>query len=217
MTSIYSRDEFYDLVWTYPLNDLAARLNLPVWRIRKLCLWHVIPLPGQRHWVRLAEGLRSARTPLRPLADGSLDTVDIRRKTQPRSTYARHVITLSKDTIAGQNSTKRTLEECMSEIGHSQQLILDLAARMQATRAIANIAIALVCTRDSENDEEKERFLKEAFPFLLENAATAPAQATKPELDKWMRQREQDFLNADLKKIMAQIEQLRALSKSAVS
>ncbi|MBA8846326.1 hypothetical protein FHW02_004416, partial [Ochrobactrum sp. RH1CCR137] len=49
---------------------------------------------------------------------------------------------------------------------------------------------------------------------LLKNAATAPAQATKPELDQWMRQREQDFLNANLQKITAQIEQLRSQTKA---
>ncbi|NKB79918.1 hypothetical protein HED49_20030 [Ochrobactrum daejeonense] len=50
--------------------------------------------------------------------------------------------------------------------------------------------------------------------MLLKNAATAPAQATKPELDRWMRQREQDFLNDDLNKIIAQIEQLRGAVKA---
>ncbi len=96
----------------------------------------------------------------------------------------------------------------IDDINHLHQLILNLAARLQATEAIANAAITMVCAMDDKKGAAKDKFLKETFPMLLKNAATAPAQATKPELDAWMRQREQDFLNADLQKITAQIEQL---------
>ena len=51
--------------------------------------------------------------------------------------------------------------------------------------------------------------------MLLKNAATA--QATKPELDQWRRQREQDFLNVDLHKITTQIEQLSETSKAKLA
>jgi len=102
----------------------------------------------------------------------------------------------------------------MSDIEHLHQLILNLAARLQATEAIANAAISLACAMDDKKGEIREKFLKETFPMLLKNAASAPAQATKPELDQWMRQREQDFLNADLQKINSQIEQLKAKTKS---
>jgi len=105
------------------------------------------------------------------------------------------------------------------DIQHLHQLILNLAARLQATEAVANAAIAMVCAMDDKKSSARDKFLKETFPMLLKNAATAPAQATKPELDQWMRQREQDFLNTDLQKIVTQIEQLygAAKAKSAVN
>ncbi|MBB5703636.1 hypothetical protein FHS76_003545 [Ochrobactrum daejeonense] len=101
-----------------------------------------------------------------------------------------------------------------NDINHLHQLILNLAARLQSTEAIANAAISLACAADDKKGGAKDKFVKETFPMLLKNAATAPAQATKPELDRWMRQREQDFLNDDLNKIIAQIEQLRGAVKA---
>ncbi|WP_273793939.1 hypothetical protein [Brucella anthropi] len=101
-----------------------------------------------------------------------------------------------------------------NEINHLHQLILNLAAQLQATEAIATAAISIVCAMDDRKGGAKDRFLKDTFPMLLKNAATAPAQATKPELDQWMRQREQDFLNADLHKITSQIDQLKAATKA---
>ncbi len=105
----------------------------------------------------------------------------------------------------------------MTDIEHLHQLILNLAARLQATEAIANAAISMICASDSKKGGSKEKFLKETFPLLLENAARAPAQATKPELDQWLRQREQDFLNADLNKITSQIENLGGRDKAAIN
>lgn len=105
----------------------------------------------------------------------------------------------------------------MTDIEHLHQLILNLAARLQATEAIANAAISMVCAIDEKKGGAREKFLKETFPLLLLNAANAPSQATKPELDQWLRQRAQDFLNEDLSKITAQIEQLRGQTKATVN
>ncbi|EFM56111.1 MULTISPECIES: hypothetical protein [Brucella] len=105
----------------------------------------------------------------------------------------------------------------MNDIEHLHQLILNLAARLQATEAIANAAISMVCAMDDKKGAAKDKFLKETFPLLLKNAAVAPAQATKPELDQWLRQREQDFLNANLQKITTQIDQLCGQVKATVN
>ncbi|KAB2688418.1 hypothetical protein [Brucella tritici] len=102
----------------------------------------------------------------------------------------------------------------MNDIEHLHQLILNLAARLQATEAIATTAIALICTMDDKKGGVKDRFLTETFPMLLMNAANAPSQATKPELDQWLRQREQDFLNENLQKVTAQTEMLANQTKT---
>lgn len=93
----------------------------------------------------------------------------------------------------------------MSDIEHLHQLILNLAARLQATEALATTAIAMLCA-STDKPISKDSFVKDIFPRLLHNAANAPGQATKPELDTWMRQREQDFLNQALQKIIAKAD-----------
>lgn len=101
----------------------------------------------------------------------------------------------------------------MNDIEHLHQLILNIAARLQATEAIANAAIAVICATD-DTEKAKERFLKEVFPTLLLNAINAPSQATKPELDAWMRQREQDFLNVNLQKIISLVNETATFEES---
>lgn len=105
----------------------------------------------------------------------------------------------------------------MNDIEHLHQLVLTLAARLQATEAIANAAVAMLCAEIDGNRSVKDKFLTETFPSLLLGAINAPAQATKPELDTWLRQRQQDFLYASLKQIVTQMEQLSAKPESAVN
>lgn len=89
MTRLFSRSAFHHLVWSLPLAELAQRLNIPAYRICNLCRWHVIPMPGARHWTRLAAGHSSPVTPLKPLGNSMSDVVNIDCRTQPRSTYTR--------------------------------------------------------------------------------------------------------------------------------
>lgn len=93
----------------------------------------------------------------------------------------------------------------MTDIEHLHQLILNLAARLQATEAVANAAIALAASRNKNKAEPGDQALESIFSTLLKNAASAPDQATKKELDVWMRSREQDFLKASLEKINLQL------------
>lgn len=54
----------------------------------------------------------------------------------------------------------------MTDIEHLHQLILNLAARLQATEAIANAAISMVCAIDEKKGGAREKFLKETFRFF---------------------------------------------------
>ncbi|GAA5628809.1 hypothetical protein Brsp05_04108 [Brucella sp. NBRC 12953] len=105
----------------------------------------------------------------------------------------------------------------MSDVEHLHQLILNLAARLQATEAVANAAIALAVTRTASTTETVEPSLETIFARLLESAAAAPDQATKKELDIWMRSREQDFLNASLQKIKLQRDALSPTQEQIVN
>ncbi|WP_273793938.1 hypothetical protein [Brucella anthropi] len=89
---MFSRATFHQLVWSLPLAELAQRLDIPARRICNLCRWHVIPMPGERYWTRLAAGELPHRTPLRPPGKGMTDMVDITCRMQPRCTYARRAM-----------------------------------------------------------------------------------------------------------------------------
>lgn len=112
---------------------------------------------------------------------------------------------------------RNLVESIMNDIEHLHQIILNLTARLQATEAMANAAIAMICETDEKGNSAKARFLTQKFPALLKRAANAPAQATKPELDAWLRQREQDFLNTSLKDIIAQLEHAMVKSKTDIN
>jgi len=89
MARLFSRERFHNLVWSQPVAELAEWLRIPAYRISDLCRWHVIPMPGDRHWARLAAGEPLPVTLLRPSGKSLPEQVDIDCRTQPRATYAR--------------------------------------------------------------------------------------------------------------------------------
>ncbi len=105
----------------------------------------------------------------------------------------------------------------MSDVEHLHQLILNLAARLQAAEAVANAAIALAAARSASKPETLEPSVETIFALLSKNAAAAPDQATKKELDVWMRSREQDFLNTSLEKIKVQLAALSSSQEKMVN
>jgi len=52
-SNILTRKQFYDLVWSHPLKELAEKYNVSTTFLRKLCDKHNIPLPIGGHWTKL--------------------------------------------------------------------------------------------------------------------------------------------------------------------
>jgi hypothetical protein len=66
MMQSYTREEFYELVWSKPMVQLAPEFNLSDVALHKLCRKRNIPTPPRGWWARKSAGQEMARTPLPP-------------------------------------------------------------------------------------------------------------------------------------------------------
>ncbi|MDP3549333.1 MAG: hypothetical protein Q8R81_02945 [Novosphingobium sp.] len=77
MKQRYTREEFYELVWSKPLTHLAKDFSLSDVALHKICRKHDIPNPPLGWWAKHAAGHKVKRTPLPKLKSGISDTVVI--------------------------------------------------------------------------------------------------------------------------------------------
>lgn len=64
MGQSFTRQELYDLVWSYPRTELAKQLDVSdVW-IGKQCKAARVPVPSAGHWAKALAGKSTARPPL---------------------------------------------------------------------------------------------------------------------------------------------------------
>ena len=66
MTHTLTRDEFYALVWSEPIQKLAPRYGLSDRGFGKLCARYDIPVPPRGSWAKKAAGKRVSQTKLPP-------------------------------------------------------------------------------------------------------------------------------------------------------
>lgn len=62
----FTRTELHQLIWSKPLNKLAAELGLSDVGLKKLCKRHDIPTPPQGHWISIHHGKSRPIIPLPP-------------------------------------------------------------------------------------------------------------------------------------------------------
>lgn len=77
MARTFTREEFYDLVWSKPLTHLAKEFVLSDVAPHKICKKHDIPHPPLGSWAKKAAGKGVKQTPLPPLDDGVLAHITI--------------------------------------------------------------------------------------------------------------------------------------------
>ena len=70
MTSTFTRQQLYELVWQRPVRTLAKELGVSDVGLAKACRRANIPLPGLGYWAKLAAGHRLTRIPLPQTTDG---------------------------------------------------------------------------------------------------------------------------------------------------
>ncbi len=88
-----ARDELYRLVWTGPMNKLAASYGLTGPELKWLCNKHEIPTPRAGHWSRVKFGKAVQNTPLPRASDLSFEVVRFSRA--PARTDGEHAPKLS--------------------------------------------------------------------------------------------------------------------------
>jgi hypothetical protein len=73
----YTREEFYELVWSKPMTQLAKEFALSDVALHKTCRRHNIPNPPLGWWAKKAAGHPVTRIPLPKAADGNAAIVTI--------------------------------------------------------------------------------------------------------------------------------------------
>ena len=71
----FTRREFYDLVWSKPMTELAKEFGLSDVALHKTCKRHRIPTPGLGYWNKVTAGKTVVKKPFHEISDGSLNKV----------------------------------------------------------------------------------------------------------------------------------------------
>lgn len=107
----FSRHEFFDLVWSKPMTQLAKEFGLSDVALHKTCKRHRIPTPGLGYWAKVAAGKSVKRASFRDISDNSLNTVCI---------YPSHISSLPPEVkkvrdaeLAKAKETKQKLDEAI--------------------------------------------------------------------------------------------------------
>lgn len=77
MARTFTRQEFYDLVWSKPMTHLAKEFALSDVALHKICKKHDIPNPPLGWWAKKAAGKAVKQTPLPKAKAGTSDRITI--------------------------------------------------------------------------------------------------------------------------------------------
>ncbi|MFC4593687.1 hypothetical protein [Sphingobium tyrosinilyticum] len=105
MARTFTRQEFYDLVWSKPLTHLAKEFVLSDVALHKICKKHDIPHPPLGWWAKKAAGKPVKQAPLPPLEDRVLAQI----------TIAAGELRAEPDLIAGARERARILASAVVE------------------------------------------------------------------------------------------------------
>ena len=77
MARVFTRQEFYELVWSKPMTHLAKEFAISDVALHKICRKHDIPNPPPGWWAKKAAGKQVAQTPLPKVRAGSAERITI--------------------------------------------------------------------------------------------------------------------------------------------
>lgn len=77
MSRNFTRQEFYDLVWSKPMTHLAKEFALSDVALHKICKKHDVPNPPLGWWAKKAAGKAVKQTPLPKAKTGTSDRITI--------------------------------------------------------------------------------------------------------------------------------------------
>lgn len=73
----FSRKEFFDLMWSKPIKDIAPVFEMSDVGLAKICRSHGIPLPGRGYWAKLQAGKDVPVVHLPPRGLGMSETITV--------------------------------------------------------------------------------------------------------------------------------------------
>jgi len=85
---VIASTDFYELVWSEPVEKIAHRYKLSGNGLAKICKKHRIPLPPRGYWAKIHHGHKPRRITLRAAASQDLETVRITEGMGPRPVAA---------------------------------------------------------------------------------------------------------------------------------
>ena len=74
---VFTREEFYELVWSKPMTHLAKEFAISDVALHKICRKHGIPNPPLGWWAKKAAGKKVKQTPLPPAKSDTADRITI--------------------------------------------------------------------------------------------------------------------------------------------
>lgn len=77
MARVFTREEFYELVWSRPLTHLAKEFAISDVALHKICRKHDIPNPPLGWWAKKAAGKKVTQTPLPKVKAGTAGKITI--------------------------------------------------------------------------------------------------------------------------------------------
>lgn len=101
-----TREELYKLVWSTPIQKLAAAYGLSDKGLAKTCSRYLVPVPPRGSWAKIEAGQSVKPTPLRSVENKALHNVYIGKgqTLNARSPYVIDVIARAKEEIAIQDA-----------------------------------------------------------------------------------------------------------------
>lgn len=77
MSRTFTRDQFYELVWSKPMTHLAKEFAISDVALHKICRKHEVPTPPPGWWAKKAAGKPVRQTPLSEVSTGAGDQITI--------------------------------------------------------------------------------------------------------------------------------------------
>ncbi|WP_129421637.1 hypothetical protein [Rhizobium leguminosarum] len=93
---VLTREELHELVWSTPMQKLAAEYGLSDKGLAKTCAKHLVPVPPRGYWAKLEAGHRVKKSPLRSVQNEALHTVHIGRSQRRLSQGALTAVVAAK-------------------------------------------------------------------------------------------------------------------------
>jgi hypothetical protein len=155
MSHRFTREEFYDLVWSESASKLGPRLGISGVGLAKACRRADIPVPERGYWTRLQAGKTVSKRPLPRRVLGMSDTVTIGEN--PYEAYEVMAARLLAEPIMPPPTFAEDLPEVVERV---RRMVGPVGVPRSFDRAHPIVARLL-----DEDDRRRERQAKASFPF----------------------------------------------------